>query len=670
MKFNNLIRLLICLVLTLMLVFAFVSCSSEQNTDTSSDTNTENSDTGSIDSDSDTPTTHSVSFYIEGEGVVSTKTVVSGEKIEEPSLDLVKEGYHLSSWKLEDDFWSFDIDKVSSDIVLSASWLPNNNSIVFNANGGFGAMLNQSVLTNEDVKLDFNAYFYTGYTFAGWATTKEGDIAYTDGADFKMGTSSVTLYAIWSPNTNNLHFDGMGSDNSMESITAKTNETVKLPACTLTREDHIFLGWAKTSTGSVVFKDGDEYTMGASKNNTLYAVWGLGTPVNETINVISNGSSSYRIVYDDSDKNLEAYVNDFASYVSTTYGVNLTAFKSSEAREAEYEIVIGNARENVKFTKNKLNATNDFAIDVCKNDLIVYATSEYLYSYLFDILKTVVFDGKAENLTIAPENSFLYSKSEYASLNYAEYLKKITGAFDYGKLQKIFMPYVFTDYDGTVIPYRIYVPSSYDPSNPLPVVTILHGAGERGNDNISQLKNMVSKLFNQENSPYANAIVICPQCPSWPNQWVDTPWESGNYDLNSVPISNELTAVVELLGTIGSYYSTDMSRYYVMGLSMGGFGTYDLLMRYSSMFAAGVVMCGCADVNQASELAKIPIHAVHGTNDTVTVPYSEHKELADAIESITDNQYTFETLQGYGHNVWDYVGDSTTIAKWLFEQSK
>ena len=102
---------------------------------------------------------------------------------------------------------------------------------------------------------------------------------------------------------------------------------------------------------------------------------------------------------------------------------------------------------------------------------------------------------------------------------------------------------------------------SYDESKEYPVVVLLHGAGERGTDNVNQLANMVPNLFNQNKAVIADSIVICPQCP-WGNQWVDTPWEGGNYKVENVPESNELKAVIELIKEVQGKYSCDENRLY------------------------------------------------------------------------------------------------------------
>ena len=206
----------------------------------------------------------------------------------------------------------------------------------------------------------------------------------------------------------------------------------------------------------------------------------------------------------------------------------------------------------------------------------------------------------------------------------------------------------------------------------MPVVLILHGAGERGSDNTSQLANYVPELFSQAKSPYWGAIVICPQCPSG-QQWVDTPWGNGNYSTETVKQSNELTAVLEILDEVKDTYSTDTNRYYVTGLSMGGFGTWDLIMRHPERFAAAIPICGGADVEKASVLVSMPIRTFHGINDT-TVPYAGTDAMAKAIKAAAEaagvkSNIMFTPVLNAGHTIWSNIGTNGAHSNWMFSQS-
>lgn len=391
-------------------------------------------------------------------------------------------------------------------------------------------------------------------------------------------------------------------------------------------------------------------------------------PDDEELNIITESGSDFIIVYEAYNDDLMTLASLLSSHIRSKYGVYIPCYDYFNKPSATHEIVLGSANANLKHVKDKIASANDFIIDICGDDLFLYAPNKYLYDYMLEIAKIEIFDGKDTTLTLPSNTTFIYQESEYKNLNYAQYYKAKNGSYSYNSLLNIFKGVIYEGSDSTVIPYRIYVPSSYDPDKEYPLVTILHGAGERGNDNSSQLKNMISEMFNQESSPYLDAIIICPQCPSG-QQWVDTPWEEGNYSTASVEISNELSTVLEIILSTQADLSVDTDRLYVMGLSMGGFGTWDLIMRNPNMFAAAVPLCGGADVSQASALTTVPIWAVHGTDDT-DVPYAGTAAMCAAIKEAGGEICIFDSKEGFRHNVWGYVGASVEISSWLFEQSK
>jgi predicted peptidase len=234
-------------------------------------------------------------------------------------------------------------------------------------------------------------------------------------------------------------------------------------------------------------------------------------------------------------------------------------------------------------------------------------------------------------------------------------------------LSAMFDSYVAELSDGSKLPYRLYVPENYDPQQEYPLLVVLHGAGERGNDNESQLRNMLLAMFNLKNSPVRNAIILAPQCPAG-QQWVDTPWAKGNYDITKVKESNELAGVVEIVDNLWYEYSIDGDRIYAMGLSMGGFGTWDLLMRHKDVFAAGVPICGGGDPSMADALSDVPIYTFHGSIDT-TVPVAGTREMAQALQDVGSTVFTYEELDGMAHGIWETVAARADVIKWLFSQS-
>ena len=184
-----------------------------------------------------------------------------------------------------------------------------------------------------------------------------------------------------------------------------------------------------------------------------------------------------------------------------------------------------------------------------------------------------------------------YEAAQAICVDREELTTDVKQLFDYGLY-----------HDGSVrIPYRIYVPYNYDSSKEYPVLTLLHGAGERGTNGTHQLTQGFPYLFDNTSNVAFSSIVIAPHCPA-EYRWVEFYWGDANYNCDAVPESEPLKAVVKVLNNVKQNYSVDEVRFYVSGMSMGGFGTWDLLARHSDMFAAAVPICGGGDPSRANIL--------------------------------------------------------------------
>lgn len=237
------------------------------------------------------------------------------------------------------------------------------------------------------------------------------------------------------------------------------------------------------------------------------------------------------------------------------------------------------------------------------------------------------------------------------------------------KVIDVYQEFTYSTTSGEVeLPVRLYVPADYSEEYAYPVLLFLHGAGERGDDNEAQLKNVLQNLFDDPESPVYQSIVVVPQCPEG-KQWVMTPWEEGSYHLDDVPESEELKSVISYLSELEKEYSINKNRIYIMGISMGGFGTWNAIMRHPELFAAAMPVCGGADPSYAWKVKDLPIRTYHGDADTA-VPVSGTREMSAALKAEGAKDFTYIELAGYGHNVWDYASTDKAAIRWLFAQSK
>lgn len=235
-------------------------------------------------------------------------------------------------------------------------------------------------------------------------------------------------------------------------------------------------------------------------------------------------------------------------------------------------------------------------------------------------------------------------------------------------MMELFEARSFTSTKGTKINYRIFFPKNYDTQKKYPLILFLHGVGQRGNDNSAQLSLGICEPFKNPNSEIYNCIVIAPQCPG-DALWVDTKELWGlycSYDSTKVKETAPLAAVAELFCKVRDENAVDKNRVYVTGISMGGFGTWDLLVRHSELFTAAMPLCGGADYRKASVIKDIPIWTFHGEQDAV-VPCKGTEKMVEALKKVNGN-ITYTPYPEHGHNIWEDVYKREDIFPWLLSQ--
>jgi len=221
------------------------------------------------------------------------------------------------------------------------------------------------------------------------------------------------------------------------------------------------------------------------------------------------------------------------------------------------------------------------------------------------------------------------------------------------------------------IAYRLYVPENIDKNKKYALMIFLHGAGERGSDgNHLSYKVQAQFIKNivEDDKLKEQFIVFAPQCPN-EMQWVNSDWHPGKYDFTNTPQSIPEALVMsyiekEILGK----YEIDKSRIYVTGLSMGGFGTWDLITRYPDLFAAAMPICGGCDVKTAEAVKHIPIRIYHGDKDTAVLIDGEIDMAEELTKLGSDIKMT--VLQGLGHDAWVYGYGDKEVFDWFISQRK
>lgn len=193
--------------------------------------------------------------------------------------------------------------------------------------------------------------------------------------------------------------------------------------------------------------------------------------------------------------------------------------------------------------------------------------------------------------------------------------------------------------------YLVVTPDGYDPQQKWPLLIFLHGRGESG-DNLDLVKvHGPYKMVADQKLPF---IIVAPQSPA--DEWWDTDMLSALVDrvLEELPVDRE--------------------RVYLTGLSMGGYGTWDLAVKRPEVFAAIAPICGVGKASQAARLKEVPVWAFHGGKDPV-VPMSGSADMVRALYELgCDARLTI--YPEAGHDSWTETYNNPELYKWLLSKRK
>jgi predicted esterase len=213
-----------------------------------------------------------------------------------------------------------------------------------------------------------------------------------------------------------------------------------------------------------------------------------------------------------------------------------------------------------------------------------------------------------------------------------------------------FLPFSYTDPQGNVMPYRLFVPLNYDPSRKYPIVVSLHGSGEVGTNNIAPASHVVAlRLAAHAKDSQYSSFVLVPQ----------------TYDYWGDRAQND---VLDILASLESQYTIDTDREYLTGYSLGGYGTWDFITSHPDKFAAAVPVAGGGDPDFADVIKDIPIWAYHSLADA-DVPVSESRDMINAIRAAGGHpRYTEFPFGDHGSSFNDTYSEPQ-LFQWMYSQS-
>ena len=230
---------------------------------------------------------------------------------------------------------------------------------------------------------------------------------------------------------------------------------------------------------------------------------------------------------------------------------------------------------------------------------------------------------------------------------------------------------MYVSQNGDSLLYQQLQPQTLDANTKYPLVLFLHGAGERGSDNEAQLQHGAHMFTNPVNLEKYPTFALFPQCPA------NSYWAPINRDgvknesffPYTAPMPSTLQAVKELLDTFIKNNPIDPNRIYIMGLSMGAMGTFEMVCRYPTLFAAAIPICGGVNTQRLQEIeTSTTFRIFHGDADAV-VPVAFSRDAYTTLK-VKGADVEYIEFPGVNHDSWTPAFNRDDFMRWLFKQSK
>ena len=219
--------------------------------------------------------------------------------------------------------------------------------------------------------------------------------------------------------------------------------------------------------------------------------------------------------------------------------------------------------------------------------------------------------------------------------------------------------------DGATHRYQVFVPGPSAGDGPLPVILFLHGSGERGNDGEKPTLVGLGPHVRAHADSFP-AIVVFPQAPE------DSEWSDG------------AGVAMAALDAATREFNGDPDRTWLTGLSMGGYGAWELALAHPGRFAAVVPVCGgiTSPVHRpslyvtavageddpfaaaAAGVKDIPIWIFHGAQDDLVLP-EQSRRMAAALEAAGAADARYTEFPEANHNSWDPAYATPALWEWL-----
>lgn len=193
--------------------------------------------------------------------------------------------------------------------------------------------------------------------------------------------------------------------------------------------------------------------------------------------------------------------------------------------------------------------------------------------------------------------------------------------------------------------FWLYTPNGYTDTVDKPLVIFLHGRSLCGNK-LARVRRY-GPINALEMGMHIDALVLAPQSGG--------AWKPA-----------KIWSIVEWLE---QRYAIDTNRIYVLGMSLGGYGTIDLTAAYPDKIAAAMALCGGGTSRDLCPLNKVPLWILHGTADRA-VGIGQSQRVVDAMNNCGDtNRLIWTRLNGMNHGQLVYAFYMHETYNWLFSHS-
>ena len=200
------------------------------------------------------------------------------------------------------------------------------------------------------------------------------------------------------------------------------------------------------------------------------------------------------------------------------------------------------------------------------------------------------------------------------------------------------------------------------------ILVFLHGIGERGSDNLANIRLAVPDIVRQIKAAKQKVILLAPQCPG-DQLWATRHFGGAEAKLAEKPRQALGMVPILIQKKIGEF-DADPDRVYITGLSLGGYGTWELMERYGTgLFAAGGTCSGGGDPAQAEKMKDLPIWIFHGGSDR-TLPVMLSRRMYASLKEAGSDDVFYTEYPNCPHDCWTRTYQNPEVWKWLFSQKR